>query len=145
MNELKKKIIVIEESPLGSNILETIAEETKPIGKTQFHRRSKHKYTQLLELSNKWKDKLKIVHYPSNDFVNVFIHAGIHESRFVMKLEDLDSLLSAIGVIIITCKKNRILISENSRKNETSLSHDSLSSNLDYSVQEKLEENRKKT
>lgn len=100
-------MIVIEESPLGSNILETIAEETRPIGKTQFHIKARHNYTQLLELNNKWKDKLKIVHYPSNDFVNVFIHAGIHESRFVMKLEDLESLLQSIHVIIITCRENR--------------------------------------
>lgn len=98
---------MIEETPLGSNILETVGEELRSIGKTRFHRKSKSKYTQLLELHNKWKDKLKIVHYPDNDFVNVFIHAGIHDSRFVMKLEDLESLLQCIHVIIITCKENR--------------------------------------
>lgn len=113
MNQLKKKVIVIEESPLGSNIIETIAEETRPIGKTLTHLRSKNSYTQLLELNNKWKDKLKLVHYLGNDFVNLFVHAGIHDSRFVLKLEDMERLLQCINVIIITCKENR---SEKQRK-----------------------------
>jgi hypothetical protein len=107
MDKLKKKIIVIEESPLGSNIIETIAEETKPIGKTQFYNKSKSNYTQILELHNKWKDTLKLVHYPGNDFVNVFVNGGRVQSRFVLKLEELEALASSIGVIIITCRKNR--------------------------------------
>jgi len=94
MKELKKKVIVIEESPLGSNILETVGEKTEDIGRTDFNRKKNPNKKTIFQIENKWKEKLNVVYYKDNDFLNVFVNAGSHPSRFVISKDKLDELLS---------------------------------------------------
>lgn len=94
MRELKKKVIVIEESPYGSNIFESVAEELKEIGQTTFHFKKNPNKTTVFQAVNKWKESLNIVHYDGNDFLNVFIDGGVHHMRFILSKEQLERLVS---------------------------------------------------
>jgi hypothetical protein len=105
MKELKKKIIVLEESPLGTNILESVAEELRPIGRTDFHRKKNPNKKVLFQVINRWKEKLSICYYVGNDFLNVFIDAGIHKVRFIITKEQLDSLISTCTMYKSKLKK----------------------------------------
>ena len=96
MKELKKKVIVIEETPLGSNIFESIAEEYKEIGKTEFHRRKNINKKTVFFLSNKWSEKMSVVHYPDNDFLNVFISGGHHLSKFMLDMDRTKLLIKSL-------------------------------------------------
>jgi len=94
MKELKKKVIVIEETPYGSNIFETTAEKIKEIGKTRFRRKKNPNKKTIFQIMNKWKETISIVHYKGNDFLNVFVNGGTHSSRFVLSRELLERLVS---------------------------------------------------
>jgi len=94
MKELKKKVIVIEETPFGSNIFESTAEELKSVGKTTFCRKKNPDKKTIFQIINKWKESFSIVHYKDNDFLNVFVNGGTHSSRFVLSKELLERLVS---------------------------------------------------
>lgn len=96
MKELKKKVIVIEESPLGSNIYETVAEEYKDVGNTEFHRRKNVNKKTVFFLPNKWSEKLSIVHYPDNDFLSIFITGGHHLSKFMLDMDRTKFLIKSL-------------------------------------------------
>jgi len=99
----RKKIIVIEETPFGSNVFETIGEETKPIGKTKFHIKKNPNKKTVFQVENKWKEKFSIVYYEGNNYLNVFVDAGTTPSRFIISKDSLDNLLS-------TCTKYRDML-----------------------------------
>lgn len=101
MKELKKKIIVIEEGPLGSNIFETIAEEVRPIGKTGFHMKKNPDKKTVFQVTNKWKERLNLVWYKGNDFLNVFIDGGMYKMRFIITRDQLERLVSTCTKYII--------------------------------------------
>lgn len=92
--EVKKKIIVIEETPGGSNIYETIGEEKTSIGKTTFKRKKNPNKKTVFQIENKWREKFSIVYYEGNNYLNVFVDAGATPSRFVLSKDMLDNLLS---------------------------------------------------
>ena len=94
MKELKKKVIVIEETPFGSNIFESTAEKIQEVGKTTFRRRKNPDKKTIFQIINKWKESFSIVHYKGNDFLNVFVNGGTHSSRFVLSKELLERLVS---------------------------------------------------
>jgi len=90
----KKKVIVIEETPLGSNIFETIGEEVTPIGRTNFRRKKNPDKKTIFQIENKWREKFSIVYYKGNNYLNVFVDAGTHPSRFVISRDKLGDLVS---------------------------------------------------
>ena len=96
MRELKKKVIVIEETPLGSNIFETIAEEYKDVGRTEAHKRRNMNKKTVFFLPNKWSEKLSVVHYPDNDFLNIFITGGHHLSKFMLDMDRTKLLIKSL-------------------------------------------------
>jgi hypothetical protein len=108
MKELKKKVIVIEESPYGSNIFESTAEKIQQIGKTNFRRKKNPNKRTIFQIINKWKESLSIVHYKDNDFLNVFVNGGTHSSRFVLSRELLERLVSTCTKYIDMLNTNEV-------------------------------------
>jgi hypothetical protein len=109
--ELERKVIIIEKTPYGSNVFETIGEETKPMTtKTFFHgKRNPNKKT-IFQIVNKWKEKLSIVHYKGNNFLSIFVDGGFHHSRFMLSEEQITELLS-------TCTKYKIMLEKLKEEN----------------------------
>ncbi len=92
--KIKKKIIVLEPSPYGTNIMETTAEETKNIGRTQFHLKKKNPNRNLIwKQQNRWKELFEIVEYTDKGVVLMFISGGPHRCVFKFDKKMLDVLL----------------------------------------------------
>jgi len=105
--ELKKKVIVIEPTALGSNIVESTGEI---LSKTKWHMKRNPNKKEIFFKNNKWREKLTICHYKGNDFLNVFVNGGMHSSRFVLTLEDAKDL----GKTLLHCI--HILYSERKKR-----------------------------
>jgi hypothetical protein len=52
--------------------------------------------TLLFELRNKFGEKIQICHYKGNDYLNLFVSGGVHDSRFIMSKELLSRLLNSL-------------------------------------------------
>jgi hypothetical protein len=94
---LKKKVIVIEETPIGSNIIETIGEQFKQLDRgSESHRRPNVNKKTLFMSVNRFMEKMAVVHYSDNNYLNVFISGGHHITRMALSIDKTRDLIRSL-------------------------------------------------
>ena len=99
MRELKKKVIVIEETPLGSNIFETIGEEYKQMDKGSIsRRRANPKKIKRIVITNKWRERLEFCLYRGSNIWNIYLHGGMHFSHFYLTKNEVEMFMRLLSL-----------------------------------------------
>lgn len=97
---IKRKVIVIESSPLGSNILETTYEELGEVKRTDAETkpRMRPKIPEDFKFnkSNKMHERLNIAIKPEMHTLGIFIHGGHHRSAFFLNERDVNELINLL-------------------------------------------------
>lgn len=62
----------------------------------------------LFQVRNKLREQIQIAHYKGNDYLNVFVDAGVHDSRFMLTKRQVEELVKALQhSTIVLCNKDR--------------------------------------
>jgi hypothetical protein len=74
--------------------------------------------TLLFELRNKFGEKVQVCHYKGNDYLNLFVSGGVHDSRFIMSKELLSRLLNSLTEYTSILNKTTDIHVQNSKECE---------------------------
>jgi len=59
----------------------------------------------LFQVRNKMREQVQIAHYKGNDYLNVFVDGGVHDSRFMITKKQVVELVKALQhSTIVLCK-----------------------------------------
>jgi len=101
-----KKLELIGKRGDGEYIISTFENLVKVKAKKMSRRNPDKKI--LFQVRNKLREQIQIAHYKGNNYLNVFVDAGVHDSRFMLTKKQVLELLKALQhSTIVLCNKDK--------------------------------------
>jgi predicted RND superfamily exporter protein len=102
-----KKIELIAKREDGEYVISKFENLIK-VKATKLSKRNPDK-TILFQVRNKMKEQIQIAHYKGNDYLNIFVDAGVHDSRFMLTREQVLELVKTLQhSTIVLCNRDNL-------------------------------------